>query len=49
MSIPELACRTRADFTQRYADSGVLVLGSHFGGPVGGHLEGTADGIRFRF
>jgi glyoxylase-like metal-dependent hydrolase (beta-lactamase superfamily II) len=42
-----LAATTRTDFRARYADSGVQVFGTHFGGPSTGFLESTPDGYRF--
>lgn len=43
----ELASRTRAGFRGRYANSGVMVFGTHFGGPSTGYL--VAEGDRYRF
>ena len=43
----EPARLARRAFLERYADSGVTVLGTHFGGPTAGHI--TADGDAYRF
>ncbi len=40
---PPQASATRVDFRQRYADSGILIFGTHFAGPSCGHLS-NADG-----
>jgi thioester reductase-like protein len=42
------ANRTRAEFVEEYADSGVLVIGTHFAGPTAGYLVREAKGVRFR-
>lgn len=42
-----LASQTRLAFRDRYADSGVRVFGTHFGGSSCGHLRRTGDGFRF--
>jgi hypothetical protein len=40
---------TRVDFVNRYADSGVLVIGAHFAEPTAGHIVSHSDGdVRFR-
>ncbi|MCB0996698.1 MAG: MBL fold metallo-hydrolase [Acidimicrobiales bacterium] len=44
---PAMASRTRTGFRGRYTDSGVLVFGTHFGGPSTGHLVTDADSHRF--
>lgn len=41
------ACATRKQFLERYADSPVLVLGTHFANPVGGRI--VRDGSSYRF
>lgn len=38
---PPRASATRVEFRQRYADSGVLIYGTHFAGPSCGHLSHT--------
>ena len=40
---PPLASATRVEFRDRYADSGILIFGTHFAGPSCGHLS-HADG-----
>ncbi len=40
---PPLASRTRMAFRERYADSGVLIFGTHFAGPSCGHLSHRDD------
>ena len=36
-------------FVERYADSGVLVIGAHFAEPTAGHIVRHAPGdVRFR-
>jgi glyoxylase-like metal-dependent hydrolase (beta-lactamase superfamily II) len=42
-----MASRTRTDFRDRYADSGVKVFGTHFGGSSCGHLRRQDDSFRF--
>jgi glyoxylase-like metal-dependent hydrolase (beta-lactamase superfamily II) len=44
----EQAEETRRAFLKRFADSGVLVLGTHFGGATGGSIVATEDGYTFR-
>ena len=39
---------TRMGFVEKYADSGVLVIGAHFAGPTAGHIRTYgADDVRF--
>ena len=40
---PPRASATRVEFRDRYADSGILIFGTHFAGPSCGHLS-NADG-----
>ncbi|WP_419846176.1 MBL fold metallo-hydrolase [Candidatus Poriferisocius sp.] len=40
---PARASETRKAFRERYADSGILIFGTHFAGPSCGHLS-NADG-----
>ncbi len=40
---PPRASATRVEFRERYADSGVLILGTHFAGPGCGHLSRIGD------
>ena len=40
---PQRASETRRTFRDRYADSGILIFGTHFAGPSCGHLS-NADG-----
>jgi glyoxylase-like metal-dependent hydrolase (beta-lactamase superfamily II) len=42
-----LAFETRQNFLARYADSPVLILGTHFASPTAGHI--VRDGDTFRF
>jgi glyoxylase-like metal-dependent hydrolase (beta-lactamase superfamily II) len=44
---PDAARSTRRAFLERYAGRRVLVLGTHFATPTGGHI--IADGAAFRF
>lgn len=41
------ACSTRKQFLERYVDKPVLVLGTHFANPVGGHIVRDGDTYRF--
>jgi glyoxylase-like metal-dependent hydrolase (beta-lactamase superfamily II) len=41
------ACATRKAFLERYVDKPVLVLGTHFANPVGGHIVRDGDTYRF--
>jgi len=43
----DAARSTRRAFLKRYADRPVLVLGTHFASPTGGHI--VSDGNAFRF
>jgi glyoxylase-like metal-dependent hydrolase (beta-lactamase superfamily II) len=44
----EAGRQTRMDFVEKYADSGVLVIGAHFAGPTAGHIHTYgADDVRF--
>jgi len=39
---------TRMGFVEKYADSGVLVIGAHFAGPTAGHITTHGEGdVRF--
>jgi glyoxylase-like metal-dependent hydrolase (beta-lactamase superfamily II) len=42
-----MASATRLAFRERYADSAVLVFGTHFGGSSCGHLRRAAESFRF--
>jgi glyoxylase-like metal-dependent hydrolase (beta-lactamase superfamily II) len=42
-----LAEVTRTAFRDRYADSGVRIFGTHFGGPSAGHLRRSGGSFRF--
>jgi len=44
---PALASQTRRSFRDRYADSGVRVFGTHFGGSSCGHLRRAGETFRF--
>jgi glyoxylase-like metal-dependent hydrolase (beta-lactamase superfamily II) len=44
---PAMATETRERYVAELADSDVLVLGTHFNPPTGGHLRTHADGVRF--
>jgi glyoxylase-like metal-dependent hydrolase (beta-lactamase superfamily II) len=46
-SDPDMACRTRRAFCERYADSGVTVLGTHFHEPTAGRV--VKHGAAWRF
>jgi hypothetical protein len=39
--------RTRREFLDRYADTDVLVIGTHFPDPVAGHVRRDGDAYRF--
>jgi glyoxylase-like metal-dependent hydrolase (beta-lactamase superfamily II) len=43
----EPARLARRSFLERYADSGVTVLGTHFGGPTAGRISAEGDAYRF--
>jgi glyoxylase-like metal-dependent hydrolase (beta-lactamase superfamily II) len=43
-----MSCRTRRRLVAEYADTDVLVIGTHFAPPTAGHLVTTAGGVRFR-
>lgn len=43
----DAAVATRKSFVEQYADSGTLVLGTHFADPVGGHIVRDGDAFRF--
>lgn len=47
-SEPEQALRTRRAFLERYSDSPVLVLGTHFATPSAGHIVKHGPAWRFR-
>ncbi|MCF2530693.1 MBL fold metallo-hydrolase [Yinghuangia soli] len=42
-----LAAEARRVFVRRYADTGVLVIGTHFPGPTAGHLVTRGGEVRF--
>ena len=44
----ELAIRTRIAFIEKYTDTDVMILGSHFAGPTGVHIVSTPEGRRIR-
>jgi glyoxylase-like metal-dependent hydrolase (beta-lactamase superfamily II) len=46
---PEESRRTRLAFLERYADSGVLILPTHFPAPTAGYIERDRDGYRYRY
>jgi glyoxylase-like metal-dependent hydrolase (beta-lactamase superfamily II) len=46
-SDPPLAKKTRRAFCERYADSGTLVMGTHFAGPTAGKIVKHGDSFRF--
>ena len=43
---PERAVETRRAFVDRYGDSDVLVIGTHFSGPTSGHIKKVGDSCR---
>jgi glyoxylase-like metal-dependent hydrolase (beta-lactamase superfamily II) len=43
----EAGRHTRIGFVERYADSGVLVIGSHFAEPSAGHIRGKGADRKF--
>jgi hypothetical protein len=43
----EQARRTRRAFCERYADTGIGVLGTHFHHPTAGRIRRRGDGWRF--
>lgn len=45
-SIPEMATETRKAFVDRYGDSAVLVIGTHFAGPTAGRIVKVGDSCR---
>jgi hypothetical protein len=42
-----MAKKTRREFCERYADSGVLVFGTHFALPSPGKISKKDDSFRF--
>lgn len=44
---PEQATRTRREFSARYGNRAVLVIGTHFNDPVAGHIIRHGDSWRF--
>jgi glyoxylase-like metal-dependent hydrolase (beta-lactamase superfamily II) len=44
----EISCKTRQNFIERYGDSKVLVIGSHFCDPTAGWIERDEENWRFR-
>ena len=44
----ETAHKTRIEFLERYADTPVLILGTHFASPTGGHVVRDGDVYRFQ-
>jgi glyoxylase-like metal-dependent hydrolase (beta-lactamase superfamily II) len=42
------AVATRRAFIDRYGDTPVLIIGTHFAGPTSGHIVRDGDGWRFR-
>ncbi|MCX4099323.1 MBL fold metallo-hydrolase [Nocardia sp. alder85J] len=44
----EQACDTRRRLVAEYADTGVLIIGTHFRPPGAGHLVTDGDTVRFR-
>jgi glyoxylase-like metal-dependent hydrolase (beta-lactamase superfamily II) len=45
---PGWATRTRREFIDRYGDTPVLVIGTHYAGPTAGQIVRDGDGWRFR-
>ena len=44
----EAGRQTRMGFVEKYADSGVMVIGAHFAGPTAGHITTHGEGdVRF--
>jgi glyoxylase-like metal-dependent hydrolase (beta-lactamase superfamily II) len=43
----ETGRQTRIGFVEKYADSGVLVIGAHFAEPTAGHIATAEDGERW--
>jgi len=44
----EAGRQTRMGFVEKYADSGVMVIGAHFAGPTAGHIATHGEGdVRF--
>ena len=43
----DMAAATRRKFLQRFADEGVLVLGTHFPTPTAGFIQAAGDAWRF--
>jgi glyoxylase-like metal-dependent hydrolase (beta-lactamase superfamily II) len=44
---PDMSSATRQRLVRQYADTSVLILGTHFPPPTAGHLVTTDDGVRF--
>lgn len=45
-AIPERAIQTRREFVDRYGDTDVLVIGTHFAGPSSGHIKKVGGSCR---
>ena len=43
---PERAVQTRRSFVDRYGDSDVLVIGTHFAGPTAGRIKKVGGSCR---
>lgn len=43
----EMSCATRHQIIDTYADTDVLILGTHFAPPTAGHMKRTPDGVWF--
>ena len=41
--------RNRIEFIEKYTDTDVMILGSHFAGPTGVYIVNTPEGPRIRF
>jgi glyoxylase-like metal-dependent hydrolase (beta-lactamase superfamily II) len=46
-SLRERAVETRREFVERYGDTDVLVIGTHFAGPTAGHIKRVGTSCRF--
>lgn len=46
---PDVSCRSRYDFLNKYADSDTLICPAHFTGTEVGHMRSDGDGWRFDF
>ncbi len=47
-TLPDIARRTRVKMLEKLANSGILLIGSHFSNPVAGYIVGSRDNYVFK-